>query len=212
VIPQVIHRIWRGGPMPAEFRGYGRSWKKLNPGWKLREWGDSSKLPEMPAVFARSRELAPRDHLRFEADVMRLQILYEQGGVYVDCDIEPLKPLGELLDGVECFATYSPNRGPNGLRLLTNCALGAAPGHPFIAACIEGLEDSVRRFPGQHVAKMVGPWHVSRTYDEHPDGVTVFDEHVFSPQSNRERYRGLAPDLSRSYAWHHWANTRGRRR
>lgn len=210
MVPHVIHRIWRGGSMPEEFRDYGRSWKKLNPEWKLREWRDSSKLPAMPAVFARSLELAPRDHLRFEADIARLQILYDKGGVYVDCDIEPLRPLGDLLDGIECFATWSPNCGPNGLRLLTNCVLGAAPGHPFIAACIEGLEESVRQFRGERVAKMVGPWHVSRTYEQHPEGVTVFAEHVFSPQSTRERDRGLAPDTSRSYGWHHWATSRRR--
>lgn len=207
MIPRVLHRVWRGGPMPAEFRAYGRAWKKLNPEWKLKEWTDSSKLPELPAVFARAHELAPRDHLRFEADVLRLQILHDIGGVYVDCDIEPLKPIDELLEGVECFATWSPNRGPNGLRLLTNCVLGAEPGHPFIAACIDGLEDSVRQFRGARVAKLVGPWHVSRTYEQHPEGVTVFDEHLFSPQSNRDRDQGKKPNLARSYGWHHWANT-----
>ena len=212
MIPRILHRVWRGGPMPDEFAAYGEAWRKLHPSWQCIDWDDDAELPEMPRVFARSRELAPRDHLRFEADVLRLQLLMTFGGVYVDCDVEPLKPLGGLLRGVDCFASWSPHRGAGDRRLLTNAILGAVPSHPFIAACIDGLDDAVRRFRDRPLAQMIGPWHLSRTYERHPDGVKVFDEQVFSPQSNRDRDRGLEPDLSGSYAWHKWATSRNRRR
>jgi len=214
VIPRVLHRIWRGGPMPAEFVVYGNCWRKLHPKWECIDWLDDAQIPDAPAaaVFARARELAPRDHLRFEADIMRLQLLWLLGGVYVDCDVQPLRPLDELLAGVECFASWSPHRGGGGKRLLTNAVMGAVPGHPFIGACLAGLPAAVERYRGRSLAQMVGPWHISRVYERQAQGVTVFPERIFSPQANRDRDRGCIPDLSKSYAWHKWATSQDRRK
>ena len=196
--------------MPDEFLEYGKRWRRLHPKWTVTDWRDG-ELPAMPNVFARAQGAAPKDVLRFQADVARLQLLWTYGGVYVDCDIEPLRPLDGILDDVECFASWSPNRGGGGRRLLTNSVLGACSAHPFIAACLDGLEDAVRDHAGKPVAQMVGPWHVTRVYEglQHPDGVKVFDEGVFSPQSNKDRDRGYEPELTGAYAWHKWATSRG---
>lgn len=207
MIPQLLHRIWFGGPMPDEFVRYGHAWEMLHPAWVMTDW-PAGTLPPLPDVYHRAREIAPRDSLRFRADVLRLALLWEYGGVYVDTDVEPLRPIDGLIEGVECFASWSPHRAKDGTRLLTNCVMGAVPRHPFIGACIDGLEEAVRTYRGRPLAQMVGPWHISRVYAVAPEGVTVFDEHVFSPQSNQERNAGKPPDLSRSYGWHKWANSR----
>jgi hypothetical protein len=41
--------------------------------------------------------------------------------------------------------------------------------------------------------------------------VTVFNAEVFYPQSNRDRDAGRPVDLSKSFAWHKYANTRDKR-
>ncbi len=208
MIPRLLHRIWFGGPMPDEFVKYGVKWRALHPEWTIVDWPGEQALPELSWVYDFAEQFAPGDHLRFQADVLRLAILWTYGGVYVDTDVEPLRPIDELLEGVECFASWSPNRGKGGERLLTNCVMGAVPRHLFIGRCIEGLGDAVRKYAGRTVVQMVGPWHLSRTYALDQTGVTVFDEHIFSPQNNKQRNRGEVPDLSRSYGWHKWANTR----
>lgn len=208
MIPKIFHRIWFGGTIPKEFAEYGYRWQQLHPGWIMREWNEHSELPEVPWVYRHAAEFAPGDHLRFRADVLRLAILWSIGGVYIDTDVEPLKPIDPLLDGVECFASYSPNRAKDGSRLLTNCVIGASPKHPFIGRCLEGLGDAVVKYQGRPLAQIVGPWHLSRIYALDPSGVTVFDEEIFSPQNNKQRNRGEIPDLSASYGWHKWANTR----
>jgi mannosyltransferase OCH1-like enzyme len=199
--------------MPAEFAAYGDMWRVLHPGWKVCEWGDD--LPaglQQADVFARAVEVCPYDRWRFEADVLRLQLLWEFGGVYVDTDVEPLRALDPLLVGVECFASWSPHRGPGDRRLLTNAVLGASPRHPFIGACLDGLTAAIEKFRARPLAQMIGPWHLTRVFEARPEGVTVFDECVFSPQHNRDRDRGASPNLSGAYAHHKWATSRDRRR
>ncbi|SFD14313.1 Glycosyltransferase sugar-binding region containing DXD motif-containing protein [Streptomyces aidingensis] len=202
--------------MPPEFEEYGRRWAELHPGWEIREWRSSAELPVLATqdLFDAAREVCPRDWKRFQADLLRLELLDQYGGVYVDTDVQPLRPLGPLLAqvGDQAFVPWSPNRGAGGRRLLTQCVLGAPPGHRWIRACIAGIPDAVSRYRGRPLAQMVGPHHVTRVWEQNPQGVTVLDEELFGPQSNRARDRGQAPDLSRSYAWHRWANTRDRRR
>ncbi len=213
MIPQLLHRIWFGDDMPEEFVRYGRQWRDLHDAWLYTEWPTGHALPPLPEVYHRADEIAPKDALRFRADVLRLAILWEYGGVYVDTDVEPIRPLDDLLAGVECFASYSPHRSKDGQRLLTNCVMGSVPKHPFIGACIAGLEEAVAIYGDRPLAQMVGPWHLSRVHKANPDlGLTVFHERTFSPQNNRERDAGLEPDLSESYAWHKWATSRDRKR
>src|SRR5205823_736037 len=102
------------------------------------------------------------DWLRWQSDVMRLEILYRYGGVYVDCDSEPLRPLDDLLEDIECFAAWSPNRGDAGQRPVANGTIGCEPRHPFIAEAIRALPASVRAFAGNHIAHVTGPWHLTR--------------------------------------------------
>jgi mannosyltransferase OCH1-like enzyme len=216
VIPRVLHRIWLDDPLPDEFAGYGRRLAQLHPGWELQEWRSTADLP-LPslrnwALFDQGREVCPRDWKRFRSDLLRLELLWLYGGIYVDCDVEPLRPFDPLLDH-QAFVVWSPNRGPGGQRLLTQAVIGATPGHPFIGACLDAVAGSVRDHAGKPLAQMVGPWMVHRVWESSgwPD-VAALPERTFGPQSNRDRNRGLPVDLDGAFGWHRWANTRDRRR
>jgi len=213
-IPKIIHRVWihdpspEKDPMPEEFKGYGREWKRMHPAWDVVDHFDLSDLVPMrnQAMHDAAKE---GDYRRYRADIVRLEILWKYGGVYVDTDCEPLKPLDDLLDDVDAFVGESANQGPNGERIITNAVMGAVPGHPFVDAAIRRLPESAREFAGKPTAIVVGPWHLQRTLEAgFGAGLTVFPPYVFFPQSNRDRNAGKSPDLSRSYAWHRWANTR----
>ena len=101
--------------MPDAHVSYGESWKQLHPGWEMKLWTDAD-APAPPGV-ERSRSLAER------ADLVRYEIIRRFGGVYVDTDVECLRPIGDLLAGVRAFAAYEvPGR-------LCNAVIGAIPGH-----------------------------------------------------------------------------------
>jgi mannosyltransferase OCH1-like enzyme len=215
VIPKLFHRVWLDDSLPETFSGWGERLRGLHPGWEVREWRDSSLVPwqcfKNRDLIKRAGEICPRDAKRFAADLIRLELLWIYGGVYVDCDVEPLKAFDPLLDS-EAFIAYSPNRGPKGERLLTQAVMAARPHHPFIGACLQAVPESVERYAGRPLAQMVGPWMVHRVWESQtwPDVLTL-PEQMFHPQSIRDRDRGRPADLDGAYAWHHY-NSSARRR
>jgi mannosyltransferase OCH1-like enzyme len=168
MIPNVIHRIWLGDPMPPAFQRFGQRWRALHPGWTVTDWTSRSAVAtlDLPACTIREQAKAvlPHDWKRFEADVLRLELLYVLGGLYVDADVEPLMSVDTLLHGHSCVVARSPHADKHGHHAITNCVMAAAPGHPWIRALIDGLPGAIHRYGKRHLARMIGPWHLDRTY------------------------------------------------
>ena len=103
MIPKKIHYCWFGhGPMPTLVTKCIESWKKYLPDYEIKEWNeDKFDLDSYPYV----REAYDNHKLAFVADVVRLYALYHEGGIYMDTDVEVLKPLDDLLkfDAVSGF-------------------------------------------------------------------------------------------------------------
>lgn len=181
MIPRVLHRIWldhRDGardPLPQEFARNGQQWQALHPDWDVMLWRDRGELPPMnnARVFADAARWYPRDWKRFEADVLRLELLWRYGGVYVDTDVRPVKPVDELLDGVSCLVGRSP-QSLGGWHPITNAVMAATPRHPYIAALLNQLAPVVRQYHRKPLSRSIGPWHLTRVWEsgEWPD-VTV---------------------------------------
>src|SRR3954451_21970838 len=100
LIPKVVHRLWLGpNPVPELFERYGESWARHHPDWEMRLWTDDN-LPRLrcQAEVERARDFKSR------YDCVRLEILRQFGGVIVDMDMECLRSLEPILDGVVAFA------------------------------------------------------------------------------------------------------------
>lgn len=201
MIARIVHRIWLDDPLPDRFACHGRRWAALHPGWQLWDWRDSHDLPPLRnrGLFDRARELHPRpswEWRRFEADLLRLELLETYGGLYADMDVQPLANLEPLLDGRTCVVGRSP-QASGGVHAITNAVMAAEPGHAYITALVDGIPDAVRSHGHRPLAQCVGPWHLQRTYDSGPwPDVTV-----------------LAPEVLYEGGWlrHQW-NSAARRR
>lgn len=165
-IPRTLHRIWFGDSMPETFALWGFDWMRLHPDWTQMKWIESPALRGLPCheLRQRAREIIPNDWLRFQADILRLELLYVLGGVYVDMDVEPHMNIEPIVDGREVVLFRSPNKNMAGYRAITNCVMAAAPGHPFIRALIDGLPEAIEDHGHKSLPHMVGPWHIDRTY------------------------------------------------
>lgn len=95
MIPKIIHYIWLGGkPLPKIAKKCIASWKKFCPDYEMKFWNeenlDINKFPFAKKAYECGK-------YAFVSDVMRTAILYEYGGIYLDIDVELLKPIEEFL-------------------------------------------------------------------------------------------------------------------
>lgn len=96
MIPKTIHYCWFGrGEMPVLAKKCIESWKKHLPEYKIKEWNeDNFDLDSYPYA----REAYDKRKFAFVTDIVRLYALYNEGGVYMDTDVEVLKSLDPFLD------------------------------------------------------------------------------------------------------------------
>ena len=128
MIPRILHHIWIGpDPLPDDQRPWIESWKRHHPDWEHRLWTEEN-LPEdpvRPEILERLRAPVER------ADILRLEILYRHGGVYLDGDLECLRPIDDVLEGQDFVGVcHKPGR-------ITNTAIAAVPGHPLLERALE---------------------------------------------------------------------------
>ena len=96
MIPKKIHYCWFGrGPMPELALKCLNSWKVNLPDYELIVWNEDSfdiTTNQYVKEAYESRKFA------FVTDYVRLYALYHYGGIYMDTDVEVLKPLDNFLN------------------------------------------------------------------------------------------------------------------
>lgn len=194
-LPRVVHRIWiEGSPaIQGRARHFSTRWKAMNLGWEVREWTG----PEFTMINQSLYDHPPvHDSFRFKADLLRLEILHRFGGVYVDMDVEPLRPIEDLLTGGVAYAAYSPNLWHD-KRIISNAFIASEKKHPWIHRCITHMEESIETYGGQFLAMVTGPHHVNRCLLP-SDDVTILPTSVIYPVYSSE--------VMKAYMFHSWDN------
>jgi len=134
MIPKILHYIWLGGrPKPESVLKCLESWKKFCPDYEIVEWNESN--------FVRGRhplvDLAIDSHnWAYAADIIRVVVLYEYGGIYVDTDFEFFANPDQMLN-YDCFMCYESKYW------VGTAILGSAAKHPV-------FEKLVRRYDLEH--------------------------------------------------------------
>ena len=95
MIPKIIHYCWFGrSEMPDLALKCIESWHKYMPDYEYRLWDeDSFDINSNQYV----KEAYEAKKYAFVSDYVRLYALYTEGGIYMDTDVEVLKPYDDLL-------------------------------------------------------------------------------------------------------------------
>lgn len=96
MIPKRIHYCWFGGnPLPELAKKCIDSWKKFLPDYEIVEWNENN----FDISFCKyAREAYESKKWSFVSDYARLKIIYENGGIYLDTDVEVVKNMDVLLN------------------------------------------------------------------------------------------------------------------
>lgn len=107
MIPKIIHYCWFGrGPMPELAEKCIASWHKFMPDYEYKLWNeDNFDVASVPYV----KEAYDSRKFAFVTDYVRLYALFTEGGVYMDTDVEVLKPLDDLLE-LTAFTGYEGSK------------------------------------------------------------------------------------------------------
>lgn len=128
-IPKVIHYCWFGGTkLPDEVLLCINSWKKYCPDYEIIQW-DEQNYDYKKYRF--SAEAYAAGKWAFVSDVARLDIIYHYGGIYLDTDVELIKPLDFLLKEKGFMGME------RGRVVATGLGFGAEKGNKLIKANLE---------------------------------------------------------------------------
>lgn len=191
----------------------------------------SSTSDEVEAFWDTARNLHPDwDHLTFRdpidtmlfpltspywdrcesgaqlAGLIRLEALFNLGGIYIDSDVELFRPLDPLLT-LEAFAAWED------ADVVPDAVMGAAAGHPAILECLRLAIERIENGPPAEVdwrtgngAWSTGPGVTTTILPNRPD-VTLLPPVSFYPYhyTEKDRRHEDFTAVPGCFGAHHWA-------
>ena len=146
MIPKIIHYCWVGGKKNSLAEICLASWEKYCPGWRIKEWNEEN-IPVR--LFPYLKEAYENKKFSNVSNFIRLYAIYNNGGIYMDTDVELIKNLDGFLSE-SCFFSFEPESSLS----VNDAIMGAVKYHPFIKEMIEEL---VLRFNGLEESYLSGP-------------------------------------------------------
>ena len=96
MIPKKIHYCWFGrNTLPESALKCIASWRKFFPDYEIIEWNEDNFDVNMIPYTAQAYKAKK---YAFVSDYARFKILYEQGGLYFDTDVEVIKSMIDIVE------------------------------------------------------------------------------------------------------------------
>lgn len=197
-IPKIIHYCWFGrSEKPLLVKRCIETWKHLLPNYEIREWNEDNVEFNTPFLTHNLK----KKNWAFLSDYIRMRVVHDFGGIYLDTDMEVVNTLDSLLVN-KCFL------GEEAKGRATTGIFGAEKGHNFLVNCMKTIDD---RFLANK-PYLIAPEVASLALKACKEDITVFGPQAFYPYNPYDTERGLDQlmycDVSEeTYAIHHWAKS-----
>lgn len=131
-IPKIIHYCWFGHrPMPDLEKKCLESWDIFLPDYKKMLWNEET-FDINENIYIKEAYAAKK--YAFVSDYVRLYALYNNGGIYMDTDVEVVKNLDKFLIHSAFLGIEAPD-------WISTCLIGAVIGHPWINRLLTYYKD-----------------------------------------------------------------------
>lgn len=108
MIPKIIHYCWFGKKnMSENEKKYIETWRKYCPDYEIKEWNEDN-FNIRQNLYCEEAYKAKK--WAFVSDYVRLKVLYEYGGIYMDIDVEVCKSFNNLLVYNACIGFESDTK------------------------------------------------------------------------------------------------------
>lgn len=200
-IPKIIHYAWFGrNPIPKHLQVYIDTWKKFCPDYQIIRWDESNYDISKNRYMKQAYEAR---QYGFVSDYVRLDVVKNYGGTYLDVDVELLKNLDPLL----CYDFYC---GFEIFCLITTGMYGAQRGHPLLDKLIQPYENMEFIHDGvinkttcdiYNTQVLVAEGFYREDSYQLKDGIAIFPREVFYPGGG---LNALNLRSKNSFALHHY--------
>ncbi len=207
-IPKAFHVFWDGPPAPRYVRESMDSWKEMHPDWRVIRWDERSGRAALPygvwrSLWDRSHEVSPKSNTwQFRTNLLRLIVLHETGGVWVDADLQALRNVEPLIEGATAFTSRESER------FVNNGFTGCEPGDPWYAAMVDAAPSRILTRRNARSNVQCGPHLYTETIRRF-EHVRVLPTELIYPVP-RTDLGGLGSDHPEAYTVHHWNNQQKR--
>jgi len=205
MIPKIIHQLWIGSkPAPTKFMN---TWRDKNPEFKYMRWNEQ-EINNHTAIFSCHDRVHEIEEINGKADILRWEILYEYGGVFLDADSICIEPIDDILMNAPCFAGWEQEQIRPGL--IATGTMGFPPKHPLVKKAIEWIKNNPvsTRDTGKRAWQNVGPMLLTAMYNSSTDfqnEMIIFPSYTFLPiHCSGLEYTGHG----KIYAFQEWGSTK----
>lgn len=201
-IPKTIHYFWFGKKPKSELiHTCIRSWEKYAPDYQIIEWNEDN-FDVYSCKY--SAEAYANQKYAFVSDYARFKVLFEQGGFYLDTDVELLKPLyglrkHKVFMGFESDALVTPG-----------LMLGAQRQDGFIGEMVHKYSELRFMYQGHMNLTTIGEYttalllrkglKLNGKYQE-LGGITIYPQETFCPY---DYHTGALHITDNTYSIHHY--------
>lgn len=203
MLREQIHFCWFGEKdIPKRFLNFIKGWQELHPKWKIEKW-DLENLPKTDYLLNAIR----LKRFASASNWARLWILQKYGGIYLDTDIEIIRPLDDLME-YPAFVGFEVKEF-DWEGCVNNAVFRSERDHWFVGEMRNQLE---REFDGSEGAHLSSPHLTTKILKKHGlksyertnvKGVEVFPAEYFYPFGWHEGFRvkKITP-LTRTIHWY----------
>lgn len=165
-IPHVFHFIWLGpSPFPKDSLNRLRIWVDTHSDWKFKFWTDSTEL-QIPIKGVEKHLISELTLERIgkyiketknygeASDLLRYEILWQEGGIYIDHDVDCLSQLDRVCSQVEFFAGIEPLHEDfcaGSFITVSNAVIGSIPHHPILDDTLEMIDKNWDYFASKYM-------------------------------------------------------------
>lgn len=204
-IPKIIHTFWFSDqpdkPLPKKYQICLDSWKKYAPDYEIKIWDLSTYHAKNCTFYDQAVE---QKYWAFASDYARADVLRRYGGIYMDLDVEMLRPIDDLLYNDAYMSFESLNR------IECGSGMGARKGHPIIEEICESYEKRPFIKADGGLDMSTCPVRFTKVIEQHGlkknggfqfvDDITIYPFEVLTGKSFDT---GIVYRTERSYTLHH---------